>query len=169
MHNSWIDMQEVKQRKAPQRTGQLLWWASLTYRLHTMMMTTRAMRKTSPAAAEPMMRGSFSCMLVLYSSANTHTHKRQHYTYKPPTQSANLQWYRRHSCSGESARYPSSTNKEPELVLNLEPQTKLVLRTKIYYIRALGEASTHVISMTTIEIRHGNCRVFFFQIYCLKN
>ena len=33
-----------------------------------MMRTTTAMRKTSPAAAEPMMRGSFSWMLVLYSS-----------------------------------------------------------------------------------------------------
>lgn len=32
------------------------------------MMTTTAMRKTKPAAAEPMMRGSFSWMLVLYSS-----------------------------------------------------------------------------------------------------
>jgi len=33
------------------------------------------MRKTRPAAAEPMMRGSFSWMLVLYSSVGTHTHK----------------------------------------------------------------------------------------------
>lgn len=33
-----------------------------------MMMTTTAMRKTRPAAADPIMSGSFSCMLVLYSS-----------------------------------------------------------------------------------------------------
>lgn len=45
------------------RTGK-----GLTHRLQTMMMTTTAMRKTKPAAAEPMMRGSFSWMLVLYSS-----------------------------------------------------------------------------------------------------
>lgn len=45
------------------RTG-----TGLTHRLQTMMMTTTAMRKTRPAAAEPMMRGSFSWMLVLYSA-----------------------------------------------------------------------------------------------------
>lgn len=58
-----------------------------THRLQTMMMTTKAMRKTNPAAAEPMMSGSFSWMLVLYSSikkghidkpnsmhAHTHSH-----------------------------------------------------------------------------------------------
>lgn len=40
-------------------------------------MTTTAMRKTKPAAAEPIMRGSFSWMLVLYSSAERrNTHKR---------------------------------------------------------------------------------------------
>lgn len=46
-----------------------------THRLHTMTMTTTAMRKTRPAAAEPMMRGSFSRMLLLYSAAgNKETH-----------------------------------------------------------------------------------------------
>lgn len=43
----------------------------LTHRLQTMMMTTTAMRKTKPAAADPMMSGSFSWMLVLYSSIET--------------------------------------------------------------------------------------------------
>lgn len=51
----------------------------LTHRLHTMMMTTTAMRKTKPAAAEPMMSGSFSWILVLYSSIkkrNTYINRR---------------------------------------------------------------------------------------------
>lgn len=41
---------------------------SLPYLLHTMPMTTTAMRNTSPAAEEPMMSGSFSCTLVWYSA-----------------------------------------------------------------------------------------------------
>lgn len=41
---------------------------SLPYLLHTMAMTTTAMRNTSPAAEEPMMSGSFSCTLVWYSA-----------------------------------------------------------------------------------------------------
>lgn len=41
---------------------------SLTYLLHTIMMTTTAMRNTSPAAEEPMMSGSFSWTLVWYSA-----------------------------------------------------------------------------------------------------
>ena len=51
----------------------------LTHRLHTMMMTTTAMRKTKPAAAEPMMSGSFSWILVLYSSIKKkkHIHKQK--------------------------------------------------------------------------------------------
>lgn len=53
----------------------------------------------------------------------------------------------------QSARYPSSTNKEPGSIQKLE------LRTKIDDIGGLGAASTQVISMTTIEIRHGNCSV----------
>ena len=43
----------------------------LAHRLQTITNTTIAMMKTTPAAAEPMMSGSFSCMLDLYSSANT--------------------------------------------------------------------------------------------------
>ena len=39
-----------------------------THLLHTMAMTTTAMRKTRPAAEEPMMSGSFSWMLVWYSA-----------------------------------------------------------------------------------------------------
>lgn len=40
-----------------------------THLLHTMAITTTAMRKTRPAAEEPMMSGSFSWMLVWYSAA----------------------------------------------------------------------------------------------------
>lgn len=46
-------------------------WTGLgipTHLLHTMAMTTTAMRKTRPAAEEPMMSGSFSWMLVWYSA-----------------------------------------------------------------------------------------------------
>lgn len=39
-----------------------------TYLLHTIPMTTTAMRNTSPAAEEPMMSGSFSWTLVWYSA-----------------------------------------------------------------------------------------------------
>lgn len=39
-----------------------------THLLHTMAMTTTAMRKTRPAAEEPIMSGSFSWMLVWYSA-----------------------------------------------------------------------------------------------------
>lgn len=39
-----------------------------THLLHTMTMTTTAMRKIRPAAEEPMMSGSFSWMLVWYSA-----------------------------------------------------------------------------------------------------
>lgn len=39
-----------------------------THLLHTMAMTTTAMRKTRPAAEEPMMSGNFSWMLVWYSA-----------------------------------------------------------------------------------------------------
>lgn len=44
-----------------------------THLLHTMAMTTTAMRKTRPAAEEPMMRGSFSWMLVWYSAGGEST------------------------------------------------------------------------------------------------
>lgn len=40
----------------------------LTHLLHTITMTTTAMRNTSPAAEEPMMSGSFSWTLVWYSA-----------------------------------------------------------------------------------------------------
>ena len=40
-----------------------------------MMKTVMAMMKTTPAAAEPMMRGSFSWILELYSSARQKTDK----------------------------------------------------------------------------------------------
>lgn len=43
-----------------------------THLLHTMAMTTTAMRKTRPAAEEPMTRGSFSWMLVWYSAGRKH-------------------------------------------------------------------------------------------------
>lgn len=43
-----------------------------THLLHTMAMMTTAMRKTRPAAEEPMTRGSFSWMLVWYSAARKH-------------------------------------------------------------------------------------------------
>lgn len=71
-------------------SGSFVWTATgLTHRLQTMMMTTTAMRKTRPAAAEPMIRGSFSWMLVLYSAIErrnkyinivlwTHTHTLTH-------------------------------------------------------------------------------------------
>lgn len=39
-----------------------------THLLHTMAMTTTAMRKTRAAAEEPTMSGSFSWMLVWYSA-----------------------------------------------------------------------------------------------------
>lgn len=55
-----------------------------------MMMTTTAMRKTRPAAAEPMMRGSFSWMLVLYSSVGTHTHKSKSYHFLTKPSSVSL-------------------------------------------------------------------------------
>lgn len=42
--------------------------ATPTHLLHTMAMTTTAMRKTRAAAEEPMMSGSFSWMLVWYSA-----------------------------------------------------------------------------------------------------
>ena len=44
------------------------WQGDTTHLLHTMAMTTTAMRKTRPAAEEPMMSGSFSWMLVWYSA-----------------------------------------------------------------------------------------------------
>lgn len=40
----------------------------LTHLRQTIMKTVMAMMKTTPAAAEPMMRGSFSWILELYSS-----------------------------------------------------------------------------------------------------
>lgn len=45
-----------------------------THLLHTMAMTTTAMRKTRPAAEEPMMSGSFSWMLVWYSAGEEAQH-----------------------------------------------------------------------------------------------
>lgn len=62
--------------------GRPSWTASLdgagehppTHLLHTMAMTTTAMRKTRPAAEEPMMSGSFSWMLVWYSAGERAQH-----------------------------------------------------------------------------------------------
>ena len=45
-----------------------------THLLHTMAMTTTAMRKTRAAAEEPMMSGSFSWMLVWYSAEEKAQH-----------------------------------------------------------------------------------------------
>lgn len=58
----------IKQQQSLMKLGLA---AGLTHRLHTMTITTTAMRKTKPAAAEPMMSGNFSWMLVLYSSVGS--------------------------------------------------------------------------------------------------
>lgn len=49
-------------------------WGTPTHLLHTMAMTTTAMRKTRPAAEEPTMSGSFSWMLVWYSAREKAQH-----------------------------------------------------------------------------------------------
>lgn len=84
MQSYWIKGQRLKRGILHFASVYTIYWrgsvtktgTGLTHRLQTMMMTTTAMRKTKPAAAEPMMRGSFSWILVLYSSI-----KRRH-TYK---------------------------------------------------------------------------------------
>lgn len=56
------------------------------------MMTTTAMRKTRPAAAEPMIRGSFSWILVLYSSVGTHTYPKVSTSWQTPAECLYI-WY----------------------------------------------------------------------------